>query len=286
VEFLHYQLRTSNIEVQTHFDPALPQAMIDPHQVQQVFLNIINNARQAIEGHQPGGLIKIATEKAGPNLRITFTDNGPGISEDNLSKVFDPFFTTKEIGKGTGLGLSLCYGIIKEHGGSITVKSKQGGGALFIVDLPAMHALPAQRPAVSNQTPKPISKSGTGKKVLVIDDEESILEMMKETLSQEGYEVDTAPDGESGLRRLNQISYDLTLCDWKMPGLNGQEIYERIKSSNPAVSDRMIFITGDVINEKTQTFLEQSRRVCLSKPFSLEDFRKAVDAASKPGTKA
>src|SRR6185295_12512527 len=106
-------------------------------------------------------------------------------------------------------------------------------------------------------------------------------EMMKEALSQEGYEVDTARDGESGLRRLNQISYDLTLCDWKMPGLNGQEVYERIRTSNPAISDRMIFITWDVINQKTQAFLEKSKRLCLSKPFSLDEFREAVAKASK-----
>jgi two-component system NtrC family sensor kinase len=281
VEFLQYQLRTSNIEVETNLEPKLPLAMIDPHQVQQVFLNIINNSRQAIEAHQPGGLIRITTEKCGDHLRVIFEDNGPGIPEKNLSKVFDPFFTTKEVGKGTGLGLSLCYGIIKEHGGTITVKSKPGEGATFIVDLPASPA-PIEAPSKTN-VKQPItagSGEGAGKKVLVIDDEEPILEMLKETLSQEGYEVHTASDGESGLRRLNQISYDLTLCDWKMPGLNGQEVYERVRTSNPAVSDRMIFITGDVISPKTQAFLEKSKRRCLSKPFSLQEFRDAVRAGS------
>ena len=282
VEFLQYQLRTSNIEVQTNLEPTLPLAMIDPHQVQQVFLNIINNARQAMEAHQPGGQIRITSEKNGPNLRISFEDSGPGISEKNLSKVFDPFFTTKDVGKGTGLGLSLCYGIINEHGGTITVKSRPGEGATFVIDLPATHSLdqPAKRPP-SNRGRRLTTVKEPAKKVLVIDDEEAILEMMKETLSAEGYEVDTARDGETGLRRLNQISYDLTLCDWKMPGLNGQEVYERIRTSNPSVSDRMIFITGDVINQKTQTFLEKSKRVCLSKPFSLDEFRDAVAKASK-----
>jgi CheY-like chemotaxis protein len=133
----------------------------------------------------------------------------------------------------------------------------------------------------SQRIPGSRKGEGSGKKVLVIDDEEAILEMMKETLSQEGYEVDTASDGESGLRRLNQISYDLTLCDWKMPGLNGQEVYERVRSSNPTISDKMIFITGDVINQKTRAFLEKSKRVCLSKPFSLDEFREAVRAGTR-----
>src|SRR6185369_11940081 len=109
--------------------------MVDPHQVQQVFLNLINNARQAIEASQPSGSIRITTQTCGLNVRIIFQDNGPGIPEGNLSKVFDPFFTTKDVGKGTGLGLSLCYGIINEHGGTINVRSEPGQGATFTIDL-------------------------------------------------------------------------------------------------------------------------------------------------------
>jgi signal transduction histidine kinase len=281
VEFLQYQLRTSNIEVSTRLDPHLPKAMVDPHQIQQVFLNIINNARQAIEGHQPKGSIRIATETCGDFVRINFQDNGPGIDERNLSKVFDPFFTTKEVGKGTGLGLSLCYGIVKEHGGSITVYSKSGEGATFVIELP-LAAATAEEIVEKKEPPisAPVSATeGFGKKVLVIDDEEAILQMVRETLAEQGYEVDVARDGESALSRLGQTSYDLALCDWKMPGLNGQQIYERVRVSNPALSERMIFFTGDVINDKTEKFLRENRRVCLSKPFSLVDFRAAIGKA-------
>jgi signal transduction histidine kinase len=279
VEFLQYQLRTSNIEVITRLDPHLPKAMVDPHQIQQVFLNIINNARQAIEGHQPKGAIRVTTETCGQIGRITFQDNGPGIDEKNLSKVFDPFFTTKEVGKGTGLGLSLSYGMIKEHGGNITVRSKAGEGAIFVIELP----LAAGEEAIEKKElpiPAPVSANeGLGKRVLVIDDEEPILQMVRETLAEQGYEVDVARDGESALSHLGQTSYDLALCDWKMPGLNGQQIYERVRASNPALSERMIFFTGDVINEKAETFLRESRRVCLSKPFSLVEFRAAIGKA-------
>src|SRR3990172_9088122 len=123
--------------------------MVDPHQVQQVFLNLINNARQAIEAHVPKGWIKIVTEARGPNVRVTISDNGPVIAPENLSKLFDPFFTTKEVGKGTGLGLSLCYGIIKEHGGTITPRSRPGEGATFIIELPITHAPPPPPPPTS-----------------------------------------------------------------------------------------------------------------------------------------
>ena len=284
VEFLQYQLRTSNIEVTTRLAADLPRTMLDPHQIQQVFLNILNNARQAIEGHQPKGSVRISTETCGNNVRISFQDNGPGIPEKDLSKVFDPFFTTKEVGKGTGLGLSLCYGIIKEHGGTINIRSKPGEGALFVLELPLVSstqdAVPARKelPSVAASN----VREGAGKKILVIDDEEAILEMVRETLSENGYEVDIARDGESALRHSRLTSYDLALCDWRMPGLNGQEVYEQLQVSNPALSERMIFITGDVINEKALAFLRDRHKVCLAKPFSLLEFRAAIGKAMAP----
>jgi len=286
-EILQYQMRTGNIEVSTRLCPDLPRVMVDPHQVQQVFLNLINNARQAIEAHQPSGWVRITTERRGGHARVTFEDNGPGIPEANLSKVFDPFFTTKEVGKGTGLGLSLCYGIITEHGGSISVKSKPGAGAVFVIDLPlATQGAEAEVPREKGEEPgRTISQAtapereGVGKRVLVIDDEEPILHMVRDALSEHGYEVDFAQDGETALQRLRQTPYDLTLCDWKMPGLNGQQVYERLRVSNPALSERMIFITGDVINHKTQQFLHERKKVCLTKPFSLAEIRDAIGKA-------
>ncbi|PWU19151.1 MAG: hypothetical protein C5B50_07240 [Verrucomicrobia bacterium] len=281
IEFLQYQLRTSNIEVVAKLDPSLPKTMLDPHQIQQVFLNIINNGRQAIEGHRPKGRITVTTERAAQNIRVRIQDDGPGIAKENLSKLFDPFFTTKEIGKGTGLGLSLCYGIVQEHGGSINVQSALGEGATFIIELPVVAgeetigSTPAS-PTVPDQAEP---REGLGKKVLVIDDEEAIGEMMRSALTERGYHVDVARDGESALRRLNQTSYDVALCDWKMPGMNGGQVYERIRASHPALSERMIFITGDVISERIRAFSQEHGKVCLSKPFSLADFRAAVSKA-------
>ena len=286
-EILHYQMRTGNIEVTTRLDESLPKAMVDPHQMQQVFLNIINNARQAIEAHRPNGWVRLTTERDQDRACITIEDNGPGIPEANLSKVFDPFFTTKEVGNGTGLGLSLCYGIIKEHGGTIIVRSKLGAGTTFVIELPLASEL--ERPlelevaqpngvSLATELTRP-AREGAGKKILVIDDEEAILHMVREALTQHGYEVDLAMDGETGLQRLNQTAYDLTLCDWKMPGLNGQQVYERLRVSNPALSERIIFITGDVINEQARRFLHDCKKVCLAKPFSLSEFRTAVSQA-------
>jgi CheY-like chemotaxis protein len=252
-------------------------------------LNLINNARQAIEGAGAGatqrGLIRVTSELRDEKICITFRDNGPGISEQNLSKIFDPFFTTKEVGKGTGLGLSLCCGIIKDHGGTISVHSKPGEGATFIIELlPAVDTAlrPERSVDQSNNSAlsaQPARQEGKGKSVLVIDDEDAILHMVREILAAQGYEVDVARDGESALQSLEKRHYDLALCDWKMPGLTGEQVYERIRTSNPALSDRMIFITGDVINDRTQQFLHERNKVCLSKPFSVSEFREAVGKA-------
>jgi signal transduction histidine kinase len=289
MEILHYQMRTSNIECTAFLDANLPKALVDPHQVQQVFLNIINNARQALEGQRAKGSVRITTEVRDGKIRVIFEDNGPGIAEANLSKVFDPFFTTKEVGKGTGLGLSLCYGIIKEHGGTISVTSKIGQGATFVVELPLAaqteptasktETSPVQAAEPAAVTPLVNGREGLGKKILVIDDEEPILHMVREALAEHGYEVDIARDGESALRNVSQRCYDLALCDWKMPGLNGEQVYERIRASNPALSERMIFITGDVINDRTRQFLQERKKLCLSKPFSLTEFRSAISKA-------
>ena len=281
IEILQYQMRTSNIEVTTHLDPALPATELDPHQMQQVFLNIINNARQAMEGRSVPGRLRVSSESVDGRVRVIFQDNGPGIPPENLKRIFNPFFTTKEVGKGTGLGLSLCYGIITEHGGAITPSSTYGKGATFVVELPITH----QTPQTIEKTAAPAngngSEEGLGKRVLVVDDEDLILQMVREILTRNGYKVDVAHDGDSALRRLTQYHYDLALCDWKMPGLSGEQVYERLHASNPEMSKRLIFITGDVVNEKVQEFLRARNKVCLSKPFTLVEFRSAIDQVLK-----
>ena len=275
LDILSYQLRTSNIEIITHLDPALPHAMVDSHQIQQVFVNIINNGRQAIEAHQTQGQIKITTETAGHNVHITIQDTGPGISDTNLSKIFDPFFTTKEVGQGTGLGLSLCYGIIQEHGGTIIPSSQPGKGATFTIDLPITYEIDSS--ATSTLKPPPSDKlEGVGKKILAIDDEEPILEMIREILTRQGYHVDTANNGKTGLTRLHQNQYDVILCDWKMPGLNGRQVYDELRQTNPTLASRLIFITGDLVSEKTRHFLDTEKILCLPKPFSMAEVRTAI----------
>ncbi len=277
LSFVNYELHTSNIKVIRLLDPLLPKVLADPHQLQQVFLNIINNARQAIEDYRPDGQLRVSTGTVEGRARVTIQDNGPGISAENLSRIFNPFFTTKEVGKGTGLGLSLSYGIIQEHGGTIAVRSQEGEGTAFIIDLPITRDSAGGERAQAGAGKRPaLELEGHGRRVLLIDDEESILELAREILTTSGYQVDTALDGEKALQQLQHTQYDLILCDWKMPGLSGQQFYQQLQAASPQTAARVVFMTGDVVNEKTQQFLRQNGKVCLSKPFSLDEFRAAV----------
>ncbi|HUV51963.1 MAG TPA: ATP-binding protein, partial [Dehalococcoidia bacterium] len=144
LELSAHQMKINNIEIEVELAPDLPRTMADFYQMQQVFVNIINNAEQAmLESHGKGKLI-VGTRKSGDMIQITFKDDGPGIAEENLKKIFDPFFTTKEVGKGTGLGLSICYGLVEAHNGRLYARSKLGEGATFIVELPVV---PEEQPA-------------------------------------------------------------------------------------------------------------------------------------------
>jgi two-component system, NtrC family, sensor kinase len=285
LEIVGYSLRTSNIKVVTQLEPNLPLVLVDTSQIQQVLLNIINNAHEAIVAGGQAGRIQIITETRMPNVRITIQDNGPGIPREHLRRIFDPFFTTKEVGKGTGLGLSLCYGYIKENGGTITPSSQVGKGATFSIELPIaekaeataeMEALPDMKAAE-----KPDMHEGDGKRVLVIDDEKPILNLIHDDFELRGYEVEVAENGKTALSKLEQNHFDLAFCDWKMPGLNGQQVYEQLRRTNPQFCQRIIFITGDVINDEMREFLETEKRPCLTKPFSLSELHTTVEAVLK-----
>jgi two-component system NtrC family sensor kinase len=281
LEIIAYPLRTSNVKVISHFSPKLPLVLADGHQIQQVVLNIINNARQAIESHEGSGRITITTNADERWVRIIIQDNGPGITPENLKRIFDPFFTTKEVGKGTGLGLSLCYGMIHEHGGNIIPSSRPGEGATFTIELPvtedgAWFETPYTTATATNGTGKPDLKEGAGKRILAVDDEESLLHMIKVELTRHQYEVTTAPNGETALRTMREKKFDAIICDLKMPGINGRQVYERLREESPETCRRMVFVTGDIIGDQLKAFLDAEKRQCLTKPFSLGELRAAV----------
>ena len=277
LEIMAYDLRTSNVTIVKEYAPVIPPIMADPHQLQQVFVNILGNARQAIEPFQREGRIVVRTQVLDGWVTIEFQDNGPGIRPDHLARIFDPFFTTKPAGKGTGLGLSLSYGLIQEHGGRITARSELGHGATFIIELPVAVTTPGTvRTSGTPWGSTPPMSRPTGQRVLVVDDEQWILDLAGELLRSEGHTVDLAVSGERALELLGNQKYDVIVSDWKMPGLNGIRLYEHLVATKPEMAKRMFFMTGDVVNDTFQAFLAQHELACLSKPFAISEFRLAV----------
>ena len=282
VEIVAYDLRTSNINLVREYTPDLPLILGDSHQLQQVILNIINNARQALEPFRRDGQITIRTGCTDLYVWMRIRDNGPGIHRETLSRIFDPFFTTKPQGKGTGLGLSLSYGIMQEHRGYIRAESQPGEGTEFILELPIAEPSAALQ-EVRPPSAAPFKVKVPSLSVLVIDDEESILHLVQEVLRSEGHRVETATGGEAALELIKRNRYDVIISDWKMPGLNGINLFQELLEKNPEAARRMLFMTGDVIKENFQEFLKQHNRTCLPKPFALREFHAAFASLVNAG---
>ena len=269
-----YALRTGGIEVERHFDPELPETSVDALQLQQVFLNLIVNAEQAMKSAHGRGLLRIATSLApGGIIRISFTDDGPGVAPEDLDKLFNPFFTTKPVGEGTGLGLSLSHGIVAQHGGQLYCRSEAGHGASFIIELPVSDAPDSPSPA-----PAAPAACATRARVLVIDDEEVIRAFISRALSRKGHIVESTGKAAEALAWLTERDYDAVMLDVKMPGVSGIDVYARLKELRPELAEKIIFITGDVMGGEVRRFFEDNQLRYLMKPFTSEELAAALCA--------
>jgi len=272
-----YEQKVTNIQVVEALSTGLPEVFADGHQIKQVLLNLMINAEQACLGANGRGTIVVRTMHDGDrgSAVLEVSDDGPGIPEERLGKVFDPFFTTKEVGQGTGLGLTVAYAIAREHGGRIWVESKMGKGTSFFVELPisGQHL----NPPAARAAQQPISlEAFKGLRVLVVEDEPALAQAVAEALADAGFNVDRAGDGEEGLIRLTEASYDLIVCDLKMPRIDGMQFYRAMAAATPALARRVIFVTGDVAGTDAERFLEETGCRWLSKPFRLGDLLRAA----------
>jgi len=279
LELRGYELRVRGIDVRREYDESLPDTMADAHQLQQVFLNLITNAEQAMEqrdGHHHR--LTVRTRRSGEAIRIEVEDTGAGIPANLIERIFNPFFTTKPTGSGTGLGLSISLGIVREHEGKIWAENAQQGGARFLVELPVSQprasgehaAMPHVQP-VGNDTLR----------VLVVDDEASVRVSLQRYLAGKGHQVETTASGEDALVRLQGSKYDAVILDMRMPDLSGEQIYERLRSNDPSHAERVIFTTGDLVNEQMRRFLDGTGRPCVPKPFEFASFDQALPAARR-----
>jgi signal transduction histidine kinase/ActR/RegA family two-component response regulator len=275
LEMLEYDFRVNDIEVKTDLDSNLPRTMVDSNQIQQVFVNIVNNAHQAMKEEEHAGRLTVRTRRVEDRLTVEFSDTGPGIDADHAGHIFEPFFTTKPESQGTGLGLSISYGIVKAHGGHIEVRSGEGEGVTFVIELPIIEGL---CPTPVDKTKDAIATDLNIPRVLVIDDEETIDELITEILSEEGSQVDSASTGEQALQKMKEQRYDLIVCDIRMPGMDGREVYSKIERSEPQLAERFLFVTGD-ISEQTRAFLKKTHRPYLMKPFTMNAFLEAARQA-------
>jgi len=275
LELRSYELKTSNIVVSTKFAPDLPKILADYNQIQQVILNIVTNAEQAMLGSKRKGKITITTGIAENNVQIRIADNGPGIAPENVGKVFEPFFTTKEAGSGSGLGLSVCHGIIAEHGGNVYAESLFGKGTTFIIDLPVLAEgqTDIEKEAVGGREHKLPEQEVTGS-ILIVEDETFTSDLISRVLSERGHRSEAVPDGKAALKKLEENLYDICLLDLKMPEMSGIELYGIIKKRYPKLAKRVVFATGDIVAIETQEFLVSTGRKYLAKPF---DYRELIE---------
>ena len=268
-----YEMKTSNIEVKTNFASKLPKTMVNVGQLQQVFLNIVINAEQAMITANGKGKLSVKTEKKDNSIRVSITDNGPGISKEDMDKLFDPFFTGRD--SGTGLGLSIAYGIMRDHKGKVYAKSTLKKGATFTVEVPIV--ADADEAAVVEAPPPRKPKRAVKGRIMVVDDEPSICQFLGRLLTEEGHKVETILGAQTALQRMSIADYDLFLLDIKMPGMSGVELYQRMKEIAPSLQNRVIFLTGEVLSPRTKAFLSRNRAPYLTKPIDLEQLKKEIE---------
>jgi two-component system NtrC family sensor kinase len=272
-----YEQRVSNVAVIDALAAGLPQVFADGHQVQQVLLNLIINAEQAMLQANGRGILVLRTwhDPEQESVLLEINDDGPGIPDDVQPKIFDPFFTTKEVGKGTGLGLTVAYAIVQEHGGRIRLESRIEAGTSFYVELPITGAKLPPAPVTRGRQPVPADPLAEGS-ILIVEDETPLAIALMDMLRDAGYLVDHAADGEEALLKVNQQRFDLVICDLKMPRMDGKAFYRTLSAAAPALARHVIFVTGDVAGTEAEKFLEESGCRWLAKPFRLGDLLRAV----------
>ncbi|RZJ13785.1 MAG: PAS domain S-box protein [Rubrivivax sp.] len=282
IDMLAYVLRSHGIAVTLDLLPGLPPVQADADQIGQIVLNLIVNAQQALGARDQGRRLTVSTGVAPmtdgdrrrvPRVWLRVRDNGPGISPELCERVFEPFFTTKSEGVGTGLGLAVSRSIARDHGGELTLQD-DGDGACFCLQLPVSGE---REGSETEPAPLPDDEEGNAR-LLVVDDEAEIAELIGEMLEGAGYEVMTAESGAVALAMLDEARFDAIISDLHMPELDGAGLWREVKCKHPAMARRMLFVTGDTLSPTARRFLQEARCDSLNKPFSKQELLARVTA--------
>jgi signal transduction histidine kinase/CheY-like chemotaxis protein len=265
---LRNELIAAKIELEVDVVPGVPDVNVDVGQIQQVFVNLIHNAAQAMQSSGVGTRIVIRAIPWLDGVAATVEDDGPGIPPALVERIFEPFFTTKAAGEGTGLGLSISHGIVREHGGRLSLIPTARRGAVFQVELPA-GGPPPDLPVAAPVLPRAL-------RILVVDDEPHIQHYMRAALEAWGHTVAVANNGARGLEQAIHHPFDAIIADLRMPELGGREMFERLRRAHADVAQRVVFSTGDTVRGDTLEFLESLGRPYLRKPFTLNELRVAL----------
>ena len=263
-------LHTQQIAVQAELDPNLPPVSGDPNQLSQVLFNVLNNAVQSMSASPAEQRrLRVSASAADHKVLVAIEDSGPGIEPHNLPRIFDPFFTTRAIGKGTGLGLAISHAIVQQHNGQIWVNSQPGQGATFFIQLPI-----ASAPAVSAAEAELALDTLAGARVLVVEDEEPLRDVVAAALKRHGAVVDAAAGGQEALALASAGAYALIISDLHMPGLDGPALYAQLRPHQP--DQRWLIITGDTLSGHSQRFLRRTGLPVIAKPFTTDQLVRGV----------
>jgi two-component system NtrC family sensor kinase len=275
-----YAMSTSSIKVELDLAKDPPLVLADADQLHQVLLNLLINAQQSLQDQPMPRRIQVQSrfDLAAELIRITVTDNGPGIPAHLRARIFEPYFTTKPTGVGTGVGLAVSLGIVEAHGGTLTVDCPNGGGAEFTITLPAGNVRASAGEAEPSRRPSP-----TGRSILVVDDELEIREALSEILTGARHHVVTASSGREALERMAAERYDAILTDIRMPDIDGRALYQEIERRWPAQAGRVVFVTGDTLASGLRDFVTESGRPVIEKPFLPSEVRRVIAELSTAG---
>jgi two-component system NtrC family sensor kinase len=289
---INYEMRLREIDCQVRLAKRLPPIRGDRYQIQQVVLNLMTNAVQAVGENPPGRprTVRVETTTRHGRATLKVADTGPGIPENLVPQIFNPFFTTKDPGQGTGLGLSITFGIIEGHAGTITVERGIEGGAVFIVSLPTVRSTPpsttppdggrAQVPA--GTAPPPDTGTHT---VLLVDDDPAVRRMIGALFAEDARRVEAARDAAHAAELLERNAYDLILADPRATVTAGQTFADLLCGQRPELKSRTVFLTGDVRRE-TDEWLERLGCRYLRKPFNLRELRAAAEEAVRSAVRS